>query len=220
VAEANLPDEQILAIYGRDIETPEQCVQRLHEPTRRALKLIRGHISYGIHNHLPWARCMYFTMVRNPTERVLSLWIYAWRSRPHHLYETLHALGSVEAALEKGVSTEFNNGMCRQLSGMDGPFPQEPYAKTIWPYEDTVELYNKVIELVDRRHISLGTTEYFDAFLYVLCETMGWANREHGKANAGPPSDKYVFSEGDLQAIKYYNMDDIALWEYAKSFCE
>ncbi|NIQ81016.1 MAG: sulfotransferase family 2 domain-containing protein, partial [Anaerolineae bacterium] len=102
VAEANLPEGQILPIYGPDIEHPEQALQRLHEPTRRALKMIRGHISFGIHRHLPWAECYYFTLVRNPMERVWSLWNYAYRHKTHHLYQALRELGTIEAAVRSG----------------------------------------------------------------------------------------------------------------------
>ncbi len=222
VAEANLPLGQILAIYGPDIEHPEQCLQRLHEPTRRALKLIRGHISFGIHKHMPWARCYYFTLVRNPIQRVWSLWNYAYRHKAHHLYEALHELGSIGAAVRAGVSVEFNNGMCRQLSGLDGPFPQEPYGSTLIPYgpDETEAAFEEVMERVDLRQISVGTTEYFDAFLYVLAETMDWKNRDHGKANTGPPFHNSFLSDDDHAAILEYNKHDTRLWEFATSMCD
>lgn len=220
VAEANLPEGQILPIYGKDIEHPEQVIQRLHEPTRRALKLVRGHISFGIHEHLTWATCFYFTLVRNPVERVWSLWNYAKRHRTHHLYEELNRLGTLGNAVESGVSTEFNDGMCRQLSGLDGPFPQQAYAKGKLPYGDASEAHCALLGRLDFKQISVGTTEYFDAFLYVLCETMGWSNREHTKANAGPPFEESQLSPGDIEVVKEFNRYDMGIWEYAKSMCE
>lgn len=223
VAEANLPEGQILPIYGPDIEHPEQVIQRLHEPTRMALKMVRGHISFGIHMHLPWAKCYYFTLVRNPVHRVWSLWNYAYRHKTHHLYEALHNLETIGNAVEAGVSAEFNNGMCRQLSGLDGPFPQEPYGETKIPYGcgmGNETAFAEVMARVDLKQISLGTTEYFDAFLYVLAETMGWKNRAHTKANAGPPFQQDSLSERDVQIINAYNQHDKALWEFAKSMCD
>lgn len=220
VMEANLPIGQILPIYGPDIEHPEQVLQRLHEVTRQAIKVVRGHISYGIHEHMAWTNCLYFTMVRNPIERVWSLWNYAKRHDSHHLATELRALGSLQNALEAGVSTEFNNGMCRQLSGIDGPFPQEPYAETLVPYGVTQPVYDATMDNLDRRRISVGTTEYFDAFLHMMCDVMKWPNRRYEPTNSGPAFDEGQLSEGDLQALRNYNLADDLLWQFAKSMCE
>jgi hypothetical protein len=222
VAEANLPEGQILPIYGPDIEHPEQVIQRLHEVTRRGLKMVRGHISFGIHMHLTWARCYYFTLVRNPVHRVWSLWNYAKRHKTHHLYKDLNQLGTLARAVESGVSTEFNDGMCRQLSGLDGPFSQCPYGPGQFPYgPDSVEApYVEVMGRVDLKQISVGTTEYFDAFLYVLADTMKWKNRDHGKANSGPPFQDDSITDEDRAAILEYNKYDMRLWEFAKSMCD
>lgn len=211
VMENNLPPEQILPIYGPDIEHPEQCIQRLHEITRRGLRVIRGHIPYGIHDHVTWGRCLYFTMVRDPVDRVWSLWQYAKRHRTHHLFGELNKLGSLAAVLESGVSTEFNNGMCRQLSGIDGPFPQEPYAKTELAYGATSPALDAVLEHMNLNHLSVGTTENFDGFLWTLCNTMKWTNKDYRKTNAGPPRKEGDLSPNDLAAIQFYNRDDIAL---------
>ncbi len=220
VMEANLPLEQIVGIYGPDIEVPEQVIQRLHQPTRDALKIVRGHIPYGIHKHLSWAQCFYFSLVRNPIERVWSLWHYTHRHKNHHLYDELQKLETIQAALEAQVSAEFNDGMCRQLSGIDGTFAQEPYVYGVYPYGETETVYETAMGHIDARRISVGATEHFGAFLSMFCDFMDFPNRKFKKSNAGPAFDPSKLSAGDRQAIEYYNRNDLKLWRAVKAVCE
>lgn len=216
VMERNEPLGRILPIYGPDIEHPEQVVQRLHQPTRNALKVVRGHIPYGLHQYMPWAQSLYFSLLRNPVDRVWSLWNYAKRHKTHHLYEELNRLGTLRAALESAVTTEFNNGMCRQLSGIDGPFPQSPYAETVHPYGDCTEVIDAVLDHIDARRIAVGCTEHFDDFLTVLCRTMKWENKQHGVENAGPKRRAEDIDETTLTLLHELNAGDVRIWDYAR----
>lgn len=220
VAEQNEEMGHILPIYGPDIEHPEWVIQRLHEPTRLALKLIRGHIPYGLHRHIYWAQCLYFSILRDPVERVWSLWNYAKRNRAHHLYEELNKLGTLRDALESGVSTEFNNGMCRQLSGIDGPFPQKPYAQTNFDYGDCTDIIDAVMDHLDSYHIAVGCTEYFDDFLEMMCATLGWENRQHGVENAGPKRQPGDLDEDTIRLIHELNAGDVRIWDFARGMSE
>ena len=49
---------------------------------RRDLRLLYGHLPYGVHEHIP-RRCSYVTIVREPVERVISAYKYVLKT-PHH----------------------------------------------------------------------------------------------------------------------------------------
>ena len=177
--------------------------------------MIRGHIHYGIHAYLMWAHCLYFTIVRDPVERIWSLWNYAKRHRTHHLYEELNRLETLGAAVRSGVSVEFNNGMCRQLCGLDGPLPQTPYADTRFPYDtDCKEVLDIVLDHLEHRRIAAGVTSNFDGFLAMMAEVFDWKNIDYQPTNAGRVRRPGDLSEADFVAIHEYNAEDLLLWQY------
>lgn len=213
---------RILPIYGLDIQSPAQVLQDLDEQTRSNLVIIRGHIPYGLHKEMIWARCLYFTVVRDPVDRIWSLWRYAKRHRSHHLHEVLNELGTLQAAIESGVSPEFNNGMCRQLSGLEGPFPQTPYAETRLPYgiSSANELVHAVIDHMQARRISIGSINNLVGFAAMLCELFDWRNKKLQVTNVGPVRQDGDLSDGDLDAIMKYNSGDLYVWDSVKAISE
>jgi hypothetical protein len=216
--ERNYQQDEILPIYSGDIEHPERML-----PTealeRGKLRMVRGHIPYGIHAHILWARCYYFTVLRDPVDRVWSLWRYAKRHRSHHLAAELNRLGTLGAALERGVSVEFNNGMCRQISGLDGVFPQKAYAKTTIPYgEGEAALSQVALDHFFSQRVAMGVLEHLDRMAAMLADTFGWVNadlpREH--VNAGIKRKPGDLTEREIELIHQLNHADMVLWQAAR----
>lgn len=50
-------------------------------------KLIKGHVYFGIHQYIPQS-CSYFSMIRDPFERTMSVYNYI-KNRPSHKYHIL-----------------------------------------------------------------------------------------------------------------------------------
>jgi Sulfotransferase family len=70
--------------YG--IRATSERFKTFSEERRRRLRVVRGHLYYGIHEFLPQGRT-YITMVREPVARVLSQYYFMLR-RP---LDPLHA---------------------------------------------------------------------------------------------------------------------------------
>src|SRR5690606_10316613 len=67
--------------------------------------------------------CRYFTMLRDPVERVLSWYSYVREYTPHHLRQRVLTGGagggemSLAQCLREGISVELDNHMVRTLAG-------------------------------------------------------------------------------------------------------
>ena len=87
---------------------------------RRLSRFICGHVQFGLHDYLPGS-AVYVTILRNPVDRMVSVYYYALR-RPEwalnreikrrHL--SLHDFALSDAACK------FNNGQTRRIAGCDG----------------------------------------------------------------------------------------------------
>ena len=90
---------------------------------REALKdgaeigLVSGHFRWGMHNGLP-TDYVYFVVLRDPVERVKSLYDYI-RSQPTHRLHALYATTTLEGLLARpDLRLALSNGQVRQIAGV------------------------------------------------------------------------------------------------------
>src|SRR5919108_6323105 len=79
------------AIYTMDpyrIRATAERFKRLPETRRRRLRVVRGHMLYGIHEFLPQG-ATYITMLRDPVARVLSSYYFILRRPLHPLHRKM-----------------------------------------------------------------------------------------------------------------------------------
>lgn len=114
----NFADEQRLLYQGID------QVERLGESVRRQLRFVRGHFAYGLHELFPQP-CEYITVLREPVDRLLSLYGYIKRKPAHPLHEWMNKEDvSFEEFLDSKVTIELDNHQTRMLSASKSPFGQ------------------------------------------------------------------------------------------------
>ncbi len=171
VAEQSLGKDRIHAIYGEDINDPVTTLMGLN---LNKIDLIRGHIAFGLHEHID-RECKYIALVRDPLERVYSLFRYVRTHPGHHLYEATEGM-SFQAFVESGVTAEANNGQCRQLAGLDGEFVQEPYAKPEHtPYGGNCHsVLLKAIANISYHYAWVANTRNFDRHLHYFIRKWQW----------------------------------------------
>lgn len=89
---------------------------------QQRLKLIFGHLTYGIGAHLP-QRCHHVCVLRRPGPRILSYYRYVRRTDHHPLYPVLTAGGMTFGgfldftAAHPQIRLEVDNGQVRRLGG-------------------------------------------------------------------------------------------------------
>ena len=108
------PDKSSGLTLVRPIPSSKHCRSlRLNR-----LEYISGHVPFGIHEMLP-ASTKYFTLVRNPVERIVSL--FYWRQQsPKSVMPPFHANGrplSFDEFIESG-DIHLDNFQVRVLSGV------------------------------------------------------------------------------------------------------
>src|SRR6185503_6377926 len=64
--------------------------KRLPEPRRRKIRVLKGHVEYGLHAYLPQPST-YMTMLREPVAQVISSYYYGLSSKAHPLVEIMNA---------------------------------------------------------------------------------------------------------------------------------
>lgn len=108
-----------IGLYGVDAPYSEQ-IKNLPESVLARAQFLHGHFAFGLHSLIPQS-FTYITVLREPVDRILSLYYYASQNADHYLHKEIiqNKLGLMDV-LQSGLSKEFDNGQVRQLSGDGG----------------------------------------------------------------------------------------------------
>jgi hypothetical protein len=188
------------AFDGADMDGSLARYRALPEHRRRALRLITGHVPFGIHEIVGLGD--YVTMLRDPVERVISMYEYILRRPAHFLHDRVVAMDLAEY-VETGVHPDARNGQCRLLSG-------EPHeAATCVGEVDLLERAWRNLE----SFVAVGLTERFDESLLLYRDRLGWERLSYGCENvlAGRPSAA-TFPAEVLEVVRQHNTLDLELY--------
>lgn len=215
IIERQYEPNPIFTIDGNRFRESIDEFKRLPEEQRRKIKVLKGHMYFGLHEFLP-GHSTYITILRDPIERVVSLYHYILRNPDHRAHEAITSQHmSLKDFVICGEYKLLNNGQTRILCGepkldADVPFGQCPA---------------KMLELAKRNlqeHFRfVGLLERFDESLILLKKTFGWKLPFYKPRNITrerPP--KKAVSKDALHAIEKYNGLDIELYRYAKGMFE
>lgn len=123
---------------------------------RASFELIGGHMNFGLHCHIPQP-CRYFTFMRPPVERVVSLHYHHRKEGDAPCRATLEEFIATQAAPE-----EIDNGMTRALSGQNPPFGECDESMLV-----------RACENIDRHFAFVGLTQRFEESVSRLENTLG-----------------------------------------------
>lgn len=139
-------------------------LQGLDPDARNRLRLVRGHLLYGVHGALG-RQALYFTMLRDPYARTVSAYEYILAKRAHRLHGTLtsRAMTFVEY-VTSGVTLETDNWQVRCVAGD----AQTPFGCC------DGEMLEHAKRNIARDFALVGLTERFDESLVVLARMYGW----------------------------------------------
>ncbi len=205
ILEREYEPEEIFEFYNFGVETRIAHYGRLLEPARAAVRVLSGHLFYGVHEQVGEPP-LYVTMLRDPVRRVMSL--YRHRSTlPTQGFERVHA---EEMGLEEFIHelrpVAADNGQVRMLSGVRGlPFG-----------ECTPELLEQAKRNI-REHFALVLlTERFDESVLLLRRMFGWKTpcyvRENVSTKRLRPEDR---SASAIELIERHNRLDAELYRFA-----
>jgi hypothetical protein len=210
ILERNYKPNQTVTFNGSNRLAEVGRFTKLPESERGRYRLIKGHVSFGLHRFVP-GKSTYVTFLRHPVARVISFFYYA-RSQPdHYLYQTLTEQGvDLKALLKQGKALELFNFQTRLISG----------AGDSEPALDRTALERAKQNLWRHFHL-VGLTEKFDASLFLVRRSLGWDLPFYTRKNVTvlkPPIDKL---DAETRALVYEaNSLDLELYEFARSLFE
>ena len=188
----------------------DKGVQKLKDLSlaqRAQLHMVRGHIPYGLHRYLP-RPAKYFTILREPVERVISYYYFVQREPDHYLYDYANTPGmTIRRYLEDHMSLQTDNFQTRLVSG-------------IWTDVGYGECDRATLDLAKRnlaeRFAVVGLTERFDETLLLLQRAFGWSNVYYRWQNVtqGRPRRK-ALPPKTLDVIAAHNQLDLELYAFA-----
>ena len=196
-----------LSIYTMDpyrIRATAERFKRLPEQRRCRLRVVRGHMFYGIHEFLPQG-ATYITMLRDPVTRFLSSYYFILRRPLHPMHRKLknERLG-VEEFIR--LTPHRQNLQCRFIAGFEnGEICDE-------------QVLDIAKENLTRSFSVIGLCERFEESLMLMAITFEWEvpfyeNRKVSKIRP-------VVEPRLVDLIKEHNRLDVELYEFGKKLFE
>jgi len=203
---ADAPEDDVLKAgvayltYGflkeRPLAVPGYALPLLRRPDLRA---VIGHFWYGLHEHV--ARpAVYVTALRNPVERVVSL----------YYYPQLHGAMTLDAFVAEPPFREVDNDQTRRIAGVD------PEIGGCTP--EMLDLAKENL----RRFSVAGTIERLDETLGLLERRLGWRGPVAAyPRNVNPERPALAaLPAATVAAIRRRNELDFELWRYASELMD
>jgi hypothetical protein len=192
--------EATYVIDGRRVDDSVSELRNLPDDQRQRLRCIRGHMRFGLHT-LTDRPTTYVAMLRNPVDRLVSLYRYVCRTKQHYMHEEVTKRGlSLRAFVESELSEVLENGQTRPLAGAErGHTPPNMLA-------------------LAKAHVAehfavVGLTERFDESLLLMKDELGWADVSYERRNTAsrptssdeldPETRQVILQRNDLDAELY-----------------
>jgi hypothetical protein len=224
-------ENEILKCYyhkqGLSLEKALDDVKALPEERANQIKIILGHLGFGVHERLPWP-CSYMTILRDPVDRVVSGYYHILRDDCHQYqglvrnmtlkeYVSSNQLRS-EAARINAVNA-LDNFQTRLLSGA---VVRAELSRVTADYgECSIEMLQLAKANLRNHFVAVGISERFDESLKLFGKVLGWPSIYYVKANVGwNRNRKEEISSDTLRCIEKYNELDIELYRYARQMFE
>jgi Galactose-3-O-sulfotransferase len=195
------------SIYSIDpfrIRATAERLKQLPERRRRHLRVVRGHLFYGIHKFLPQG-ATYITMLRDPVPRLLSTYYFILRRPLHPMHRKLQKERvGVEDFIR--LTPHRQNLQCRFIAGIgNGEVCDE-------------RVLDIAKENLARSFSVIGLCERFEESLMLMAKRFGWEvpfykNRKVSKSHPMVEPELVDF-------IREHNRLDVELYEFGKKLFE
>lgn len=193
------PRDSVLRFKTPNYAQNELDLQAKLEADTGELNVVGGHVPFGFHRFTqrPYA---YFTLLREPTERVISDYYRIIRqpADPQHIEFTQGKVSLKEGLMQMGcnISVLF-------LAG------ENP-----WETQATAEHLKKAKQVLHDEMRVVGLTEHFDQSLMLMQQAFGWKTPFYQMKNVARNRPSEIAPEAYRLAAKL-NALDVELYEYA-----
>ena len=184
--------------------TPER-LKRLPEGRRRRLRIVRGHMFYGIHECLPQGGT-YFTMLRDPVARALSTYYFILRRplNPLHRKVKKERL-TIEDCIR--LFPQRHNLQCRMIAGVKDAGSTAGGG-----------LLDMAKEHLTKSFSVVGICETFEESLMLMAATFDWQIPFY--KNCKVSKTRPQINPSTVEMIREHNRLDVELYEFGKRLFE
>lgn len=170
-----------------------------------SLACVSINIPYGMHRRLS-RRVRYFTILREPVDRCVSYWYWAYTNRAMgNLWSRLSAARlDLSDLLTAGVGLQFFNDQTRFITGR----PQIHLGQ---------QDLHEAMRVIEQGQIAVGTVASLGEDIPLLARQLGWPDASIGHLNEGDRSRESVLPERTRRAFRTINDIDIRLYDWLVS---
>ena len=218
----------VYTIEGKGIEWSINHFKRLPERRRAALRVVKGHMSFGLHEFLP-SPSTYITFLRDPIERCISSYSYSKGNRFNPFYRRINQ-ENLDLAQFLAIAPWNNNLQCKAVAGIDrreyrpislfremtcsaakAPDP----SVDVWSNQETLRRAQDNL----RQYFGfVGLTERFAESLVLLKHLFGWKLSSYSSFRKSRDRPKReTFDPALLAVVEERNQFDRALYEFGKA---
>jgi Sulfotransferase family len=218
---------RIYTIEGGAIDWSIDHFKKLPERRRGTLSVVKGHMSFGLHEFLP-QRSTYITFLRDPVDRCLSSYYYSMGNPLNPFHDRIKR-EKIDVLTFLDAGYWHQNLQCKMLAGIDrreyrpvelmrqmrrlGARPPGPELDR-WSNAETLE---KAKENLVRFFSFVGVSDRFSDGLVLLKHIFGWklpSYSNYRKSRARPKTA--TLDPGVLAEVERRNQFDRALYEFGK----
>lgn len=198
-----IEDRQYPANAILTLQTPEtEHWPELHAlpiDQEQTVSLIRGHFAYGIHTLLQ-RPAQYFTLLRDPVERIISLYHYGLEGKSKWIHKQINENNMTLSDFAASGKIQTSNHQTRLISGYSGPL------------DGALE---RAKQNLDAHFAVVGTADRFDETLLLLKRIFGWKSVYYHRRNVAwnRPSRKEM-PDSLVRLIESHNELDTELYRY------
>jgi len=208
IIERQYPPEAIYT-FGSNAHAAVEDFKNRSLQERNQIRLLRGHMAFGLHKYLPSVDD-YFTVLREPVNRVISYYNFILRTPDHYLYEIVRSRNlSLSDLLHSQLPLMMNDAQVRLLSGVWGEVA----------FGEVSEAMLKMAEENLRNHfVVVGVTQEFDKTLCLLQAKLNWnSNILYERQNVTTQGLlRQQLPHDTIELIRQTNQKDIALYNYGQ----
>jgi hypothetical protein len=208
IIERQYAPPQIFAL-GERVQESLDSYRRMSTAEKQQYRLITGHMSFGLHEHVP-GPSRYFTVLRQPLERCVSFYYFVQRLSNHYLHEYVYDQSwSLAQFIESGVTIMMDNFQTRLLSGA---WDKPAYGAC------TPDLLAQAKQNLQNHFDVVGLTSEFDRTLLLLRRHYGWRNISYARQNVTEkrPSVQEIDPQ-TRRLLLAHNQLDMELYQFTQT---
>lgn len=210
------PLKKSIKLLIDDLNVTLQNEDNKKSKNEKKIKVIGGHLGFGIHELIIPRYFTYITLLRNPIERVISYYSHVKRYFNNQLGDKARSM-TLKEFVEGQVSIEVDNWQTRYLSGLGWQRFMLGTGSNIGYGQCSEEMLKQAKSNL-RRYYIFGIQEEFESSLLLFSQILGWKFATNLEVNVNTKKTrKEDLDQLTINAIVKHNQLDMDLYLYAEN---